>query len=281
VGFHKNSPLGEQHPIHNFEYPDITARTTASGLEPSDIGKGALQLDNSTFWILLDNSPVLWGQVTTASGLADPHAFTHEQGGVDELLAQDLGSGPTASGLRLETDGGGGWNLTTAGGVVSLDDLTDVDLTTTPPVSGEHLEFDGTEWVPGSAGAPDTHAPSHILNGSDEIDGDQLGVDFSPNFYTPSTAPAEVTDVDHLTAHLAGIDDQLGPLWIEDEFTPTPAQVTFFLSQAPLDINSLSVKINGVTADDTTDYTISGTTLTWLNNLFVLDSGDKLLAKYK
>lgn len=30
----------------------------------------------------------------------------------------------------------------------TLDDLTDVDLTTTVPSSGDHLEFNGTDWVP-------------------------------------------------------------------------------------------------------------------------------------
>lgn len=33
-----------------------------------------------------------------------------------------------------------------------LDDLTDVDLTTTPPVDGDVLTFDGADWVPGEVG---------------------------------------------------------------------------------------------------------------------------------
>jgi len=57
---------------------------------------------------------------------------------------------------------------------------------------------------------PTAHASTHITSGSDEIDGDQLDIDFTPSNYTPITAPAEVTDLDHLSAHLAGIDTALG-----------------------------------------------------------------------
>lgn len=71
-----------------------------------------------------------------------------------------------------------------------------------------------------------------------------------------------------------------GNPWIENEFSPSNGQISFILSQAPADINSFTLLVNGVLADDGTDYTVSGTTLTWLNNLFVLDTGDKLLARY-
>ena len=54
------------------------------------------------------------------------------------------------------------------------------------------------------------HASTHITGGSDEIDGDQLDIDFTPTFYTPTTAPAEASDLDHLAAHLAGIDVAIG-----------------------------------------------------------------------
>lgn len=50
------------------------------------------------------------------------------------------------------------------------------------------------------------HAPTHARAGADEIDGDTVDIDFTPTDYTPSTTPAEVTDVEELSAHLAGID---------------------------------------------------------------------------
>jgi hypothetical protein len=65
-----------------------------------------------------------------------------------------------------------------------------------------------TTWV-AIESAPNAHAPSHIQGGADEIDADQLDIDFTPANYTPITTPPEVSDVDHLSAHLAGIDAEL------------------------------------------------------------------------
>ena len=50
------------------------------------------------------------------------------------------------------------------------------------------------------------HASTHPRAGADELDGDTLDIDFTPVNYTPTTDPSEVTHVDELTAHLAGID---------------------------------------------------------------------------
>ena len=57
---------------------------------------------------------------------------------------------------------------------------------------------------------PSTHAFTHEQGGSDEIDGDQLDIDFTPTNYTPDTSPAQVNDADQLSAHLAGIDNAIG-----------------------------------------------------------------------
>ena len=51
-----------------------------------------------------------------------------------------------------------------------------------------------------------------IKGGDTELDGDKVDIDFTPSNYSPSTTPTEVTDADHLSAHLAGIDDELGSL---------------------------------------------------------------------
>ena len=57
--------------------------------------------------------------------------------------------------------------------------------------------------------ASDDHDATHVKDGSDEIDGDHLDIDYTPANYTPSTTPSEASDVDHLAAHLAGIDNAL------------------------------------------------------------------------
>ena len=81
-----------------------------------------------------------------------------------------------------------------------------------------------------SSGAPAAHASTHISGGGDEVDGDQIDIDWNPSNYTPTTAPTEVTSVDHLTAHLAGIDTALagagGAFSIDSTVQTTDATVT-------------------------------------------------------
>lgn len=72
-----------------------------------------------------------------------------------------------------------------------------------------------------------------------------------------------------------------GSSWKEDEFSPTNGQVTFILSQAPTDANSLVFLANGVAADDGVDYTRSGQTITWTDAWFVMDTSDKVLVRYQ
>lgn len=60
---------------------------------------------------------------------------------------------------------------------------------------------------------PSPHATTHISGGSDEIDGDLLDIDFDPQNYTQDTSPPEVSNIDELTSHLKGIDNELGALF--------------------------------------------------------------------
>ncbi len=86
-------------------------------------------------------------------------------------------------------------------------------------------------------------------------------------------AGSGISSLKQLTAAIA-ID------WVEDEFTATAGQVTFVLSSTPLDVDSVSVIVNGVHYDDDADWTISGTTVTWLDTVFVMDAGDKVIIRY-
>lgn len=54
------------------------------------------------------------------------------------------------SGGRTWSYDGEKWILVPA--PISLDDLSGVDLSTTPPVAGDVLSYDGTNWVPGEGG---------------------------------------------------------------------------------------------------------------------------------
>jgi hypothetical protein len=60
MGAHKNSTLENRHAIHAFEYADETEREAATGFDSSDVKKIALQLDNFSYWVLTDDSPVTW-----------------------------------------------------------------------------------------------------------------------------------------------------------------------------------------------------------------------------
>lgn len=61
----------------------------------------------------------------------------------------------------------------------------------------------------------DTPIALNILNpGADEtleldLDGDQIHIDWTPTTYVRNAAPAEAGDIQDLTAHLKGIDDEL------------------------------------------------------------------------
>lgn len=66
----------------------------------------------------------------------------------------------------------------------------------------------------------------------------------------------------------------------EDEFTPTLGQVSFILSEAPGDLESLKFIVNGIEYDRDVDYNISGVTITWLDVPFTMETDDKVIVRY-
>lgn len=135
------------------------------------------------------------------------------------------------------------------------------------------------------------HAARHITGGADEIDGDQIDIDFTPSNYTPSITPTEVSNLDHLSAHLAGIDDALvaaaGGLTTKagsvaaGSFTGNPKQATVAFSTAfpstptvtataevstgnrRFNVNVLSVTTTGFTLDLGTNVTTNLLSVKW------------------
>lgn len=67
MSFHKDIAIGDGHIVHQWEYADTTARLAATP-SSSDIGKVARQLDNDTYWVLKDNSPLTWGRLDGGGG---------------------------------------------------------------------------------------------------------------------------------------------------------------------------------------------------------------------
>lgn len=57
-------------------------------------------------------------------------------------------------------------------------------------------------------------------------------------------------------------------------------QTAITLSQTPKDTNDVVLIVNGIQCTLTTDYTISGTTLTWLDTDFTLETTDEVRIEY-
>lgn len=99
----------------------------------------------------------------------------------------DLGIVDGTNGQVLTTDGAGNYSFTTVTttgsitGPIALDDLTDVDTTTTPPTNGQALIYNASSgtWIPGSVAA------GGIVPASTSTLG---GIKTGPDFYMDSTS---------------------------------------------------------------------------------------------
>jgi hypothetical protein len=158
----------------SYEYANETAREAATGFSSEDLYKFAIQTDNNTFWCLLDTAPT-WVQVAGGGG-----GGVTDHGALTGLNDDDHTQYLLADGTRALTGplDGGGQNFTNVGTINGVS------------VSG--------------------HQARHLRGGADEVDGDRLDIDFVPANYPRLTTPSEVTSVEHLTAHLAGLDSLAG-----------------------------------------------------------------------
>ena len=65
-----------------------------------------------------------------------------------------------------------------------------------------------------------------------------------------------------------------------DEFITTNGQTIFALSQTPLGLELVQTHVNGVLYDYPTDFIVVGQTATWLDTLFTLAAGDRVVFDY-
>lgn len=150
--------------------------------------------------------------VSTVDGVTvSNHSARHENGGADEIDVTGL------SGLLADAQTPLSHASTHIDGGSDEIDADQLSVSWTPSVytpdtnpgevsSTEHL----TAHLKGIDNLLGAHSSRHISGGADELDGDQLDIDWNPSNYTPTTAPAQASSVDHLTAHLAGIDTEIG-----------------------------------------------------------------------
>lgn len=133
--------------------------------------------------IEVDTTPIYFVKITSTAF----HAATHLYAGIDAIDGNQVG--------------------------IDYVPLNYVRDTSGPLVSDVHhltAHIQGIDISLGGVGAP--HASTHVRLGTDQIDGDILDIDYVPVNYVRDTSPPEVTNVEHLTAHLAGLDDAFGNL---------------------------------------------------------------------
>jgi len=158
-------------------------------------------------------------------------ASTAGAGAVDITIPGGGGGGETLAQTLILGNVTGGTNISVSTGD-SIIGVTDLVLDPGAGV-GDNVIIDGLTWpnADGTAGQaiitdsfgilsfgnpiPAPHAPTHVHNGTDEIDGDILDITYIPTNYTRDTTPPEVTSVEELTAHLAGLDNALGNLEVK------------------------------------------------------------------
>jgi hypothetical protein len=89
MSFHDEEGHGSIHISINWTYANAAARTGATGLTALDVEKFARQLDDNSVWMLVDDSPVTWVQLTSG-GAPAAHKASHENGGSDEISVAGL-----------------------------------------------------------------------------------------------------------------------------------------------------------------------------------------------
>ena len=140
------------------------------------------------------------------------------------------------------TESGGTWTLSFYSLIAGVETAFDF---TGHDLAGENFDFRWCESV--QIGVSSPTAIVYAGEGIDEFD--------------PSSPASHLHIVENLTITSNG-------------------QTGFALAQTPKDVNDVTVKVNGLSYAITTDYTISGTTLTWLDTDFTLATTDVLTVEY-
>lgn len=116
--------------------------------------------DAATYSLILPSSAGTAGQVLTSQGGAQLTWEDAGSGGFADPMTTDgdiiIRSGGTTTRLGIGSEsqvltvssGLPVWAAATGGGATAIDDLTDVDTSTTPPTTDQVLAWNGTSWVP-------------------------------------------------------------------------------------------------------------------------------------
>ena len=190
---HKNIAPGNIHVPYDFSFPTAAARTGASYVA-GDIGKFIRQTDTNDIYMLITTAPTFTkvsgsgtGETNTASNAGSGGVGPFDNKNVLDLEFRNLVAASSKIAIVLDA-GNKNIEFDVDPTNISHDDLADVS-------ADDHHAMD--------------HAASHVTGGADKIDGDILDITYTPTNYTRTTAPAEVSNLSELTAHLGGIDNSL------------------------------------------------------------------------
>jgi len=105
MSYHKDEVGSSLHVVNALTYADAATRLAGAGLIAADIGKIAKQTDTDRYYILLNNSPVQWSEVTAPSnggGGVNYISNTNSEDSVSPWVAYADAAGP------IPVDGTGG-----------------------------------------------------------------------------------------------------------------------------------------------------------------------------
>ena len=159
MSYHDEHPFVDGHVAHKWEPADAAARTGMTGLTALHVGGHARQLDDNTFWVLVDHSPVTWRQtdaivVTDHGDLTgkgdDDHTQYTKADGTRAFTGVQAGITPVAD-ADLATKG---YTDSVAQGIEWQDSVLDRDLSAPPggPTTGDRYIV-----KPTGTGAWNTH----------------------------------------------------------------------------------------------------------------------------
>ena len=194
-----------------------------------------------------------------------------EDDGAENLRISTAAAGNGITGgsgvaLAVDADTVGGTNLATVVNVSTNGVAVKIDNSTIGEnASNQLIVKDGGitstqinssaigDGLTGGSGTTISVVPADLItNGSVELDGDKLDIDWNPSYYTPATTPSEVDSVDNLTAHLYGIDQAINGISTEnikqEMHLITSSEVTagyFSLSESPVNAQSVRGTVVG------------------------------------
>jgi hypothetical protein len=151
---HKNSTGSDVHVINSFTYTNASARTSATGLLTTDIGKVARQTDNGTFWVLSNNSPLTWLQISFSTSVTAKTADYTIQN-IDSVIVGNASNIiftlPTSVGISGKTffikknDASGPYLRISAFAGQTIDGAATIDITT--QYISLKIISDGSNWL--------------------------------------------------------------------------------------------------------------------------------------